>query len=56
MLIRANLADYLGDGSVQTSGEDDAFWNALNLHVKNLHAVISGHGARLLNFTSCTKR
>ncbi|KAF8221591.1 Metallo-dependent phosphatase [Tricholoma matsutake] len=42
-------ADLLGDGSVQattdpsSAGKDDAFWNALNLHVKNLHAVISGH-------------
>ncbi|RDB18404.1 putative inactive purple acid phosphatase 16 [Hypsizygus marmoreus] len=38
-----------GRGSVQAttdasnSGQDDAFWNALNKNIKNLHAVISGH-------------
>ena len=26
-------------------GNDAPFWNALNANVKNLHAVISGHGA-----------
>ncbi|KAF9475416.1 Metallo-dependent phosphatase [Pholiota conissans] len=41
-------ADTLGDGSVQASSEeytaqDQAFWDALNANVKNLHAVISGH-------------
>ncbi|KAF8877186.1 hypothetical protein BD779DRAFT_1558538 [Infundibulicybe gibba] len=39
-------ADSLGSGSVQDSsstGQDSPFWDALNLHVKNIHAVISGH-------------
>lgn len=42
--------DVLGSGSTQSTtdesdiGQDDAFWNALNANVKNLHAVISGHG------------
>ena len=49
-LTNADLADFLGIGSVQatvdpsSAGKDDAFWNALNEHVKNLHAIISGHG------------
>ncbi|KAF8058975.1 Metallo-dependent phosphatase [Lyophyllum atratum] len=34
--------DILGDGSVQ-GAEETPFWDALNEHVKNLHAVISGH-------------
>jgi hypothetical protein len=44
------LADELGTGSTQATvdpsdaGADQPFWDALNLHVKNLHAVISGHG------------
>ncbi|CAL1709282.1 unnamed protein product [Somion occarium] len=42
-------ADELGAGSTQatsdpsSAGKDQAFWDALNRHVKNLHAVISGH-------------
>jgi hypothetical protein len=44
------VADELGRGSTQatedpsSAGKDGAFWDALNTHVKNLHAVISGHG------------
>lgn len=43
-------ADTLGQGSTQASGDpgslgkDNDFWYALNTHVKNLRAVISGHG------------
>ncbi|KAK7034650.1 hypothetical protein VNI00_012292 [Paramarasmius palmivorus] len=44
------IADQLdGIGSVQATftegntGKDNAFWDALNENVKNLHAVISGH-------------
>lgn len=44
-------ADLLaGQGSVQATtdpsslGSDSPFWDALNTHVKNIHAVISGHG------------
>ncbi|KAI0711535.1 Metallo-dependent phosphatase [Earliella scabrosa] len=42
-------ADRLGSGSTQATtleqdqGKDDPFWDALNEHVLNLHAVISGH-------------
>ncbi|PPR03650.1 hypothetical protein CVT24_007764 [Panaeolus cyanescens] len=42
-------ADLLGVGSIQASGDlsngkdDRPFWDSLNTHVKNLHAVISGH-------------
>lgn len=42
--------DLLGEGSTQATsdsandGKDQAFWDALNTHVKNLHAVVSGHG------------
>lgn len=42
-------ADKLGQGSTQASnnptdlGSDSAFWVALNSHVTNLRAVISGH-------------
>jgi len=42
-------ADKLGRGSTQatedpsSAGKDEPFWDALNTHVKNLHAVISGH-------------
>jgi hypothetical protein len=42
-------ADELGTGSTQATidpsdaGADQPFWDALTLHVKNLHAVISGH-------------
>ncbi|KAI0711211.1 Metallo-dependent phosphatase [Earliella scabrosa] len=41
-------ADRLGEGSTQASnpqdaGKDEPFWAALNKHVLNLHAVISGH-------------
>jgi len=41
--------DLLGEGSTQATtdptnnGKDEVFWDALNTHVKNLHAVISGH-------------
>lgn len=47
-------ADVLGSGSTQSTtdeadlGEDDAFWDSLNANVKNLHAVISGHGSSFL--------
>ncbi|TFK69346.1 Metallo-dependent phosphatase [Pluteus cervinus] len=34
--------DVLGDGSTQNPN-DSTFWDALNLNVPNLHAVISGH-------------
>ena len=43
-------ADTLGGGSVQASndpstlGNDGPFWDALIANVKNLHAIISGHG------------
>ena len=43
-------ADTLGGGSVQASndpstlGNDGPFWDALTANVKNLHAIISGHG------------
>ncbi|CAA7268305.1 unnamed protein product [Cyclocybe aegerita] len=39
-------ADFLGSGSVQDSasaGNDKPFWDALNTHIKNLHAIVSGH-------------
>lgn len=45
-----HIADLLGSGSTQATtdsadnGKDQAFWDALNSHVQNLHAVISGHG------------
>ncbi|KAL0571027.1 hypothetical protein V5O48_010934 [Marasmius crinis-equi] len=48
-----NVDELDGIGSVQATftpgnpGKDDAFWNALNDNVKNLHAVISGHGINL---------
>lgn len=48
--------DVLGDGSVQDSGntgEDQPFWDALNANVKNLHAVISGHGGLYGIFAQC---
>ncbi|TCD68154.1 hypothetical protein EIP91_011432 [Steccherinum ochraceum] len=41
--------DFLGEGSTQATsdpannGKDQVFWDALNTHVKNIHAVISGH-------------
>lgn len=43
-------ADTLGQGSTQattdpsSNGKDQLFWDALNANIKNLHAVISGHG------------
>lgn len=43
-------ADALGRGSTQASselaslGKDNDFWHSLNTNVKNLRAVISGHG------------
>lgn len=43
-------ADTLGQGSTQASlvpaslGRDNDFWHSLNTNVKNLRAVISGHG------------
>lgn len=44
--------DHLGEGSTQNSLNNDSwgedrdrpFWEALTTHVKNLHAVVSGHG------------
>ncbi|KAH9939180.1 Metallo-dependent phosphatase [Amylocystis lapponica] len=42
-------ADLLGSGSTQATtdsanlGKDQAFWDALNKNIKNLHAVFSGH-------------
>ncbi|KIJ63787.1 hypothetical protein HYDPIDRAFT_133633 [Hydnomerulius pinastri MD-312] len=41
-------ADELGQGSTQASGpgeqgNDSVFWDALNSHITNLHAVVSGH-------------
>lgn len=45
------VADDLGQGSTQATtepeslGNDQKFWDSLNANVKNLHAVISGHGA-----------
>ncbi|KAL5498723.1 hypothetical protein ACEPAH_2078 [Sanghuangporus vaninii] len=42
-------ADVLGSGSTQATtnsaenGKDDPFWSTLNVNVKNLHVVISGH-------------
>ncbi len=44
------LADSIGSGSTQATtnssslGKDQPFWDALNANVKNLHAVVSGHG------------
>lgn len=49
-LLHLVLADALGQGSTQATGEasssgkDQPFWDSLNANVKNLHAVISGHG------------
>lgn len=48
--------DPLGEGSTQStinpsgwgSGRDLPFWNSLNANVKNLHAVVSGHGTHFL--------
>lgn len=43
-------ADSIGQGSTQATteptslGKDQPFWDSLNANVKNLHAVISGHG------------
>lgn len=51
-LIRFLIADVLGSGSTQATtdesnvGKDQPFWDSLNANVKNLHAVISGHGKR----------
>lgn len=45
-----SVADILGPGTIQDSangGKDQPFWNALNTHVKNLRAVVSGHGMYL---------
>jgi hypothetical protein len=36
-------ADTLGKGSVQAAS-DEPFWEALTSKIKNLHAIISGHG------------
>ncbi|KAF9256381.1 Metallo-dependent phosphatase [Marasmius fiardii PR-910] len=44
-----NVDELDGIGSVQATftagnaGKDNAFWDALNANIKNLHAVISGH-------------
>ena len=52
------IADQLGQGSTQatedpsSTGNDQPFWDALNAHVKNLHAIISGHG-KYLAFSFC---
>ena len=35
------------------TGEDQPFWDALNANVKNLHAVISGHGGLCCIFVQC---
>ena len=35
------------------TGEDRPFWDALNANVKNLHAVISGHGGLCCIFVQC---
>ena len=49
-LTKSRLADHMGEGSAQatvdpsSAGKDDPFWNALNKYVKNLRAIISGHG------------
>jgi len=49
-LTKPRAADQLSTGSTQASGnsseagKDEPFWDALNKNVKNLHAVISGHG------------
>ncbi|KAG6809314.1 hypothetical protein H0H92_000726 [Tricholoma furcatifolium] len=43
-----------GGGSVQATtiptdaGNDDPFWLSVNTNIKNLHAVISGHGERFV--------
>ena len=55
------VADALGQGSTQASGEasssgkDQPFWDSLNANVKNLHAVISGHGECDVNRRSMHK-
>lgn len=54
LLTPMRPADLLGSGSTQattdpsSAGNDDPFWNSLNANVKNLHAVISGHGVFVL--------
>ncbi|KAH0831191.1 Metallo-dependent phosphatase-like protein [Lanmaoa asiatica] len=51
-------ADTLGQGSTQASsdpaslGRDNEFWHSLNTNVKNLRAVISGHGKVQYFFSS----
>lgn len=48
--LRCYEADVLGSGSTQATtaassiGNDQPFWDSLNANIKNLHAVISGHG------------
>lgn len=44
--------DPLGSGSVQSSldwgsGMDQPFWDAVKSKVKNLHALVSGHGKQV---------
>jgi hypothetical protein len=52
----ADKADPLGQGDTQdtaygkSTGKDRPFWDALNKHVKNLHAVVSGHGISFFVF------
>jgi hypothetical protein len=53
LLRRGNflfLADRLGIGSVQDSqkadyeGNDEPFWDSVTANIKNLRAIVSGHG------------
>jgi hypothetical protein len=52
-LLSYSSDDSLGVGSTQATnnpadaGKDQPFWDSLNANVKNLHAVISGHGELL---------
>ena len=49
------VADILGTGSVQDSqqadygGNDGPFWDSVNGNIKNLRAIISGHGKLTAN-------
>jgi hypothetical protein len=49
-IVNIFLDDVLAQGSTQatadisSAGKDQPFWDALNTNVKNLRAVISGHG------------
>ena len=53
MLEGGHLADEpLGIGSTQSTfnttlygtGNDQPFWNSVNANIKNLYAIVSGHG------------